>query len=81
MNDQRAHKSIFFKDFSISFSVLPVDKKNFFYSSAKILYSCIASIFIFLILIFSANIRVIVKFFPRLSNSRDNNTKSWYGYK
>ena len=47
-SDQRAHKSLFFKAFSISFSVLPVDKKIFFYSSAEILYSCVGSIFIFL---------------------------------
>ena len=36
-SDQRAHKSLFFKVFSISFSVLPVDKKRFIYSSAEIL--------------------------------------------
>jgi len=37
-SDQRVHKSLFFKVFSISFSVLPVDMKRFFYSSAIILY-------------------------------------------
>ena len=47
-SDQRAHKSLFFKVFSISFSVLPDDKKNFFYSSAEILYLCVGYIFIFL---------------------------------
>ena len=47
-SDQRAHKSLFFKVFSISFSVLPVDRKRFFYSSAEILLLCVGSIFIFL---------------------------------
>ena len=54
-SDQRAHKSLFFKVFSISFSVLPVDKKRFFYSSAEILYLYIDSIFIFLNFIFFNN--------------------------
>ena len=40
-SDQRAHKSLFFKVFSIS--VLRFDKKIFFYSSAEILYSCLGS--------------------------------------